>query len=585
MPIEGRIVLGAPITFPFPNGVLFTIATDGGHHVLARVGVDPFVFISHAETLTDGASEVTTTTWRADVAAQLGEVDGVGGAGVVTPLMRIGVPGTNKFIILGQNFDTPENLYQVLGIEYALNAAGDVDYAHKYHYYNDAGNFAPPGFLGGAFGGAVGQALIGTDVYFIADFLGGGGGAMHLAWLPTDTDEVVPVSGSWDDKRFELPGDFAAVLWWNDVTGGAGIFEHADGIGILAYLDATLWHTVIGAGGSNTGQNDISSDFDIPWDDEGKNFVGTPTAFIDDLYTTPSINVLPDGRIELLFIRNYSDVDGMIGVRRFIVTNDLATIISLGFFQVDLTDIAGAGAESSYGYREGDDIIWMIKENAALDFRHTTHTVPTVGDIICGPEDEADAVQECLFNWDECVLVPTHITVEIVSPTVSPGRSLTGREVVVQPEAGCLRVTLHEIPVFTKPQLLLWREYELALNGRVGTCCVPLYEGKLSATPIVATLGADAAIGAVRLTINQSAGADIRPGMHFQVGERAYRLVTGGGSSWKVLPPLRDAITSGTSLNFNDPRLRCRQETDDGMDLLLTHLRFGKRDVTFIEDV
>jgi hypothetical protein len=73
--------------------------------------------------------------------------------------------------------------------------------------------------------------------------------------------------------------------------------------------------------------------------------------------------------------------------------------------------------------------------------------------------------------------------------------------------------------------------------------------------------------------------------MHFQVGPWVYVLVSGSGTDWRVWPPLRAAVTIGTSLNFNDPRLRCRLATDDAMDIMLEHLRFGKPDVRFIEDV
>lgn len=209
----------------------------------------------------------------------------------------------------------------------------------------------------------------------------------------------------------------------------------------------------------------------------------------------------------------------------------------------------------------------------------------------CGIEDEADAIEPCDVEWPECDLVPTDIDVEVVSPTKSPGRSFNGNERVVQQDSGYWRITLTGIKVWTEEELLLWRDIESTLNGRNGTCCVPFYEGKLSATPIVATAGTDATIGASRMGITQSAGATVQNGMHFSVGDYGYVIErvfgTDGDGITSVLlwPPLREAITTGQSLNFNTPKVRCRLERDDGMEINLELLTFAKQTVVFVEDV
>lgn len=207
------------------------------------------------------------------------------------------------------------------------------------------------------------------------------------------------------------------------------------------------------------------------------------------------------------------------------------------------------------------------------------------GDDACEGEDVADAEPSIAVTWDPCVLVPQDILVEMMVQTVSPGRSIAGREQVVQPDAGCWQITLDSIKVWSKAELLKWREYESNLNGRNGVALIPLYEAKLSDIPIAATLGATAAIGVTRITINQSAGEPIRAGLHFSVGDWAYRLVSGSGTAWRVWPPFRAAVTSGTALNFNTPRVRCRLARDDGMDITLEHLKFAQASVVFVEDV
>ena len=120
---------------------------------------------------------------------------------------------------------------------------------------------------------------------------------------------------------------------------------------------------------------------------------------------------------------------------------------------------------------------------------------------------------------------------------------------------------------------------------------MPFYEGKLSATPIIATMAGDFSPGDVRLSIAQTAGATIRGGMHFSTNERGYRIkrVLGvdGDSITTVIvwPPLRDVIANGATLDFNTPTVRCRLERDDGMAIMLEHLKFGKHTVAFVEDV
>jgi hypothetical protein len=189
----------------------------------------------------------------------------------------------------------------------------------------------------------------------------------------------------------------------------------------------------------------------------------------------------------------------------------------------------------------------------------------------CGAEDEADAAGPCDVEWPACELVPGRISVDVFSPSVSPGRSFSGLEQLIQPDAGHWRITYNDIRISTKAHALRWRAIESALSGRNGTVCVPLYAAKLSGTPIAAIAAGDAGIGQTRLDIEQTAGADIRPGMHFSVGERAYCLATvtqqetGGPITATISPPLREAISAAAELNFNTPRLRCRLERDDSM--------------------
>lgn len=207
----------------------------------------------------------------------------------------------------------------------------------------------------------------------------------------------------------------------------------------------------------------------------------------------------------------------------------------------------------------------------------------------CGAEDEADEPQTAI-TFPKCTFVPASINVELVSQTVSPGRSFTSREMVVQPDPGCWRITLRNIPVRDRDDALLWRQFASALNGRNNPILVPVYEAPLSGTPIAVTALHAHSIGATQLDVSQTAGADIRAGMHFWDGTWLYRVkrvVSEAGvvKTITISPPLRDALTTSQSLDFNDPHCRCRLENDGGMDINLGLLRFADQTVSFREDV
>jgi hypothetical protein len=192
------------------------------------------------------------------------------------------------------------------------------------------------------------------------------------------------------------------------------------------------------------------------------------------------------------------------------------------------------------------------------------------GDTEEGAEDVDDVRGPCDVDWDPCGLIPQAIRVEVVTPSVSPGRSLSSREQIVQAEAGFWKIVYENVPVRNKAEALLWREIESKVNGRAGVICVPVYEAPLSSVAVAATLSGAAVAGAVRLGIAQTAGTAIRAGQHFTAGDRLYRIksvlgIALGVTSVKVWPPLREGSPTRTMLDFNTPSCRCRLATDGEM--------------------
>jgi hypothetical protein len=181
--------------------------------------------------------------------------------------------------------------------------------------------------------------------------------------------------------------------------------------------------------------------------------------------------------------------------------------------------------------------------------------------------------------------------------TIGGGRSLVGTLQEVSNDSGFWSITLGGIWIRTNAQVKRWREIEGLLQGRLGTCNVPVFDSKRAPWPngvpgatIVCTVSGSIAVGATTGVLNMTTGADPEPGMFFSVGERLYRINTvtyNSGDIFTVtfLPGARDAISNGASVEFGHPICRCRLVADDGMALPLDLQRFAMIDIPFEEDV
>lgn len=221
--------------------------------------------------------------------------------------------------------------------------------------------------------------------------------------------------------------------------------------------------------------------------------------------------------------------------------------------------------------------------------------------------------------WPYETLPPRIVTPELVPATTGGGRSITAVEQIVSYDAGYWGIDLSEIPVVSRAQKIAWRGVSATLNGRLGTCLVPVYDAGPQDTipwPIVngqfykkkpgeiladgsftndgsitAALNADADMGAVSISLLMSAGSQLSAGMHLSLGVRLYRIksvdsqiggfitsddggfvitddsghplgsanVTYGLTIW---PPIRETMLNGTPINFAAPVCICRLKTD-----------------------
>lgn len=225
--------------------------------------------------------------------------------------------------------------------------------------------------------------------------------------------------------------------------------------------------------------------------------------------------------------------------------------------------------------------------------------------------------------WPIDTLPPRTVLPELVPSTTGGGRSITAVEQIVSYDAGYWQIDLSEIPYASRAHKLAWRSTAAILNGRAGTCLVPIYDaGPQDTIPwpivagkpvksrpskiytdgsmapgasVVAALTADALLGASVISMSMIIGGQLYAGMHFSLGVRLYRIKSITSQSGgiltnddggfiltnddgvplgdpgqvsyvlKIWPPLREAVTSGDAVNFTQPICICRLATDKEM--------------------
>jgi len=387
MTIAGTIVVSVlSINYPVPTGMLALIAEDGSTHVMVSRPFGDFCEIAHCESLTNAATVITNAQFRTDVAAQLGLVDGGSGSEIIAAKTKYAVPGTSFVWILGEFFNAAEGEYTIYGLRYSVVSPGVTRIDGKLHNRNDHsydGIIGHGDALTSTWGGALGIAVDGTNAlcvdafgHFFANF------RVKLLSLPLVGDAVDLSPNSWHARLSAMPaGNMTAMNgWWDRGPSNAGnwasVVPLSTGTGVFNYQNfhgsqpSEFIGTIITGVATNTGETDYASHFGMPFPDEGFDFAGNPSTSDFDFYNNPSINVLPDSRIEFVFMRRYSDREDWIGVRRIITHADLSNVDGAGlasfFFTTDLT---AQGLEAGHAYRMGGDLLYMVREAKRLIFQ------------------------------------------------------------------------------------------------------------------------------------------------------------------------------------------------------------------------
>jgi len=223
------------------------------------------------------------------------------------------------------------------------------------------------------------------------------------------------------------------------------------------------------------------------------------------------------------------------------------------------------------------------------------------------------------IQWPVAVLPPQNVSFDIAWRSLSGPAAISGAQQVVSSDAGIWKATFGNVIINKRDAVLVFRAIANLLEGRLGRILVPLcrgYQPKF-APDVDAGLrdpvphSDDAFFGdgtgyvgqtmdarlvgslpprAVSASIAVAYGGQIEPGQHFSMGERLYRVrsvvyTSETAASITFRPPLREATSAGTRLEFDDPVCRMKLAADDAMDLDLALRRFGNPTVNFVEDV
>lgn len=222
--------------------------------------------------------------------------------------------------------------------------------------------------------------------------------------------------------------------------------------------------------------------------------------------------------------------------------------------------------------------------------------------------------------WPRKLLPPQQPMFHIAPMNISGPVSASGAADVISGDAGFWRASFGSVVVTTRERVLTWRAISAKLQGRLFPILVPycgmyqpypldangkrIFTGPVThsdGTPfsdgapylsgsIRATLDADLPNRAVSGNITVDVAGVIQPGHVFSFGERMYEIrdVVYTGENTATLtwqPPLREAVTGGTELNFDDPVCRMRLASDTEMQLSMDMNKRGFPTVNFVEDL
>lgn len=208
--------------------------------------------------------------------------------------------------------------------------------------------------------------------------------------------------------------------------------------------------------------------------------------------------------------------------------------------------------------------------------------------------------------------------VDISTSAISGGKSLSGlEETIASDGGGYWYASLDSVALHTREKNLAWRAFKSATAGGISPFIFPICDARhqpvLGKTKVPHSdgtqfsdetmysqgdcevyLAADAPLRATQISLDiVNLGRPLIGGERFTIvhatwRERCYQIgkileQDGATATVQFMTPLREAVTAGTPVDFNNPRFVAH--VDGQMSAPLTNPKFASGSVRFVEDM
>lgn len=188
------------------------------------------------------------------------------------------------------------------------------------------------------------------------------------------------------------------------------------------------------------------------------------------------------------------------------------------------------------------------------------------------------------LSWPQ-QLKPVRLDLSVVAMSRSGGQGIAGGEQIIASPAARWEGSL-TFPAMDSATLVTWRGFIGALQGRLGTFNMPIFDCGHKPFPsggAITVTAAAAALNATVLTLTVAAGGALLSGHRFSIAGRLYEIIqsvpAGGGVYAATIHPwLRSAIGAATICEFSNPTSLMRLASDaegrlDLESLIIAHPR------------
>lgn len=218
--------------------------------------------------------------------------------------------------------------------------------------------------------------------------------------------------------------------------------------------------------------------------------------------------------------------------------------------------------------------------------------------------------------WPIHRLRPQNFGLDLAPRSLAGASSVSGVTQVVSSDAGIWKAKLGNIIIKSRNEVLAFRGLATFLEGRLNPILIPVCrayqpvpDGAVEAglygdiphsdetffdddsgyvgTVIDVKAASNAAVRTSSMTIDVNYAGLVQSGQHFSCGERLYRVRTFDTETNLLTfrPLLREAVSNGDKLEFDNPVGRFRLASDKEMDLELQLRKYGNPTVNLIEDL